>query len=842
MRLHHLLLCAPILSSAALAQNLLQIQPVDQLHLPLLGTNVNFVAGGDIDNDGDTDLAACEGNDAVIYQKQGSQYLRIVVSSNVQTAPSFAAIADIDHDGSPDVLFGPFGSFNQAVLRIWWGDGSGQFAAAPHTDLGILGQSSRPSLSDVDHDGDVDIILTKPPDNQLFTSTMLRNTGNRTFAGVPTTEYPLLDSGDSRAHFIDIDGDTFEDLLFVSRTGRTRLYWNNNGNFTEATVQEFPILQASLMGMALADLDGDGDRDLVFGGDTSTGVMMRCVGPRQFQLSATTTLPTRTVALHATDVDGDNLPDLYVFGTDRGQLLHNDGTGGFDFVEWFGSRDETQWVVPCDLDDDGDIDLLRLGRGRVLQQIQPDARVAVSYTVQAGRLEHVGDSHLPVSTQTASRSHGDINGDGLEDFVLTVNEFANQGSYLQFASNDGRGVFTFDYAQRFGPTYDAFFADLNDDGRAEYVVPGTATSYFANTDGVLDAQLTPLPVSGLIANGTTMDLDGDGDQDLIFLERNGSLARVRILINASGTWQDQTASHLSAPSILYGLTSSLNLLAADFDGDQDADLWISTDNYQMLLRNQNGVLTYAPGAIPPNISGGLRIATGDLDGDGDLDLNTGAHVMLNNGNGAFTDVSSRVPNIFGNTSLGTLTDIDDDGDLDLVGDGINIWNDGHANFSLATNITPVQYGSGGEFVWTDVDRDGDPDLLAVIDFDSKVRFYTNMLRQLWFDGPANLGGSIDFHYRAMPGQTPQPILLWFACSFAKVKPILLPEFGWLQLDQTQLLVVGAFGLPPSGGDVQHSEIVPNIPALRGVHFCAQPIELRGSQWRLGNLVETWLGR
>ena len=53
-------------TAIASAQSLLQLQPVNGLPVPQLGTRVTTLAAGDLDGDGDTDLAVCEGGDAVL--------------------------------------------------------------------------------------------------------------------------------------------------------------------------------------------------------------------------------------------------------------------------------------------------------------------------------------------------------------------------------------------------------------------------------------------------------------------------------------------------------------------------------------------------------------------------------------------------------------------------------------------------------------------------------------------------------------------------------------------------------------------------------------------------------
>jgi len=815
------------LSAPTFAQGLFQQIPVDRNPLPVLGIEVRSVHAADVDQDGDADLVVAQDGEIVLLRQQAGLFVRQVVDGSPTTPPRMVAIGDFDNDGFGDVLGGPYVAGFTTMLRIWWGDATGQFPTLARSDLVIPPElaAGRLAIDDVDHDGDVDLVLAKASGlNLTYSSTLLRNLGNRTFAEAPAAQYPRRLAGDCAPFCVDLDGDTFRDVVLVSRDDRTRLFWNNGGNFAEATITQFPLLTDSFRGLAGGDFDADGDLDLALGGDAGTGRVLRTVGPRQLALGPA--LPSsRTIALVAAARAGNAFADLVAFRREQGFELRNDGAGNFTVESVFG-----------DLDGDGDLDVLRVGMSTGFTPTVPPARGTVSFQVRPGVHQHVGDARLPVSMASVAVPNGDVDGDGLRDFAFVVNEVS--GSTLQFGRGDGRGVFAYLHADRIGSTLNTFFTDLDRDGRDEYVTTGMTTRYFANTGGVLAATPTVLPIVGDSRAGVALDADEDGAPELLLAMRLGAWTELRLFENVSGTWQEQTSTRLV---FLYLNGQYPELQVADFDGDHHVDVWLHTENGEQLLRNLGGVLTNVPGAIPATFSGGSRCAVGDLDGDGDADLHAGRHVALNNGNGMFTDVSGRVPAIYGVDSLGQLADLDDDGDLDLLGNGIVAWNDGHAFFTIATNLLPMPTGNGGALAWTDVDRDGDADLLGVVG-QARPALYTNMLRQFWLQEPARLGGTIEFHYHARVGSTPQPIRLWLACSFAKIAPLPIGNNCWLQIDPTQAIVLGTFGLPAQGGELVHHELVPADPALRGVYFCAQPVELRGNRWRIGGFVETWLGR
>lgn len=124
----------------------------------------------------------------------------------------------------------------------------------------------------------------------------------------------------------------------------------------------------------------------------------------------------------------------------------------------------------------------------------------------------------------------------------------------------------------------------------------------------------------------------------------------------------------------------------------------------------------------PNIMEGYggTFASGDIDGDGDLDLlmtRIGPWTKLykNDGNGNFNEVTHNFPRTGNGQAF--FKDLDGDGDLDLFFSGqnelaqkfANIYrNDGTGNFTLVPNNLPV-FIKGATIA--DVDNDGDLDLV-----------------------------------------------------------------------------------------------------------------------------------
>jgi FG-GAP-like repeat len=125
--------------------------------------------------------------------------------------------------------------------------------------------------------------------------------------------------------------------------------------------------------------------------------------------------------------------------------------------------------------------------------------------------------------------------------------------------------------------------------------------------------------------------------------------------------------------------------------------------------------------------GPTGVATGDIDGDGDLDAvatgSRGYAVLANDGTGAYT---VDVPHVFIDMSAPSLADIDADDDLDLVSHvrGLSpsqarvplvIRNDGTGTFDSIEVVQPDPPPGGlTALVTADAEGDGDVDLLAAL--------------------------------------------------------------------------------------------------------------------------------
>lgn len=114
------------------------------------------------------------------------------------------------------------------------------------------------AIGDIDGDGLPDLYFCRlQGPNELY-----RNLGHWRFAPLPAGAIACTNQLSTGAAFADVDGDNDLDLLVNGIAAGTRLFSNDGqGNFTE--VRDAGLSRsASAMSLALADIDGDGDLDL----------------------------------------------------------------------------------------------------------------------------------------------------------------------------------------------------------------------------------------------------------------------------------------------------------------------------------------------------------------------------------------------------------------------------------------------------------------------------------------------------------------------------------------------------------------------------------------------------
>jgi hypothetical protein len=350
------------------------------------------------------------------------------------------------------------------------------------------------------------------------------------------------------------------------------------------------------------------------------------------------------------DLNEDGLPDLFgpsVFGV---TVLLADSPGPFSPYHHFGTGASAGRTVAADMNSDGDLDVVVAGQG------SPTAPL----TVLLGR----GDGSLrPVSAQVQGDvALDDVDGDGWLDIIGAYEPLS---ATLAVLPGLGFGAFG---PPVFTPTvYKAHkfeLADFNEDGRADCLVAGQglANLHLGSGELVLGPQIQLWGVGPTLTVIGTGDLEGDGHEDAV----SACGSSLRVLLGHGD------ATFMGLPDVPVPWQPT-DLVVAHLDDDGILDVALgyfdsSPSGVAVLLGRGDG--TFDPPAMHVTAPV-LRLAAGDVDHDGDVDLAacsqpTGAVlVLLNAGDGSFSsadDVVLAWPSV---QDL-ELADLDRDGVLDLA--------------------------------------------------------------------------------------------------------------------------------------------------------------------------------
>jgi hypothetical protein len=246
-------------------------------------------------------------------------------------APTSIAAGDVDGDGVDDLFMSVWSPEERRAVLHLYRVRAGFLREAPQSGgIALPSGASFATFSDVDNDGWLDLFAIGG-DGRGY---LFRNAGNGTFTDV-TTKAGIADvRGARRALFVDLDHDGDLDLLLVGPNGRTVFRNNLDGTFTESSAAYGIAATTPSSDATFADFDGDGRIDVYVGGASGSGALLRNGGAQRFTDATSASGLTGAGAastVAAADYDNDGAADLFLGGTPTGDpsLWRNRGDGNF---------------------------------------------------------------------------------------------------------------------------------------------------------------------------------------------------------------------------------------------------------------------------------------------------------------------------------------------------------------------------------------------------------------------------------------------------------------------------------------------------------------------------------
>jgi hypothetical protein len=584
----------------------------------------------------------------------------------------------------------PLQAAAQSAVAVTIDAPGGRFVAHPTTPAFGAGESYDLAMGDINGDGQVDALI-----GTAAGVTVWLGDGTGNFTPHPTAPLFASDAWINTVLLGDIDGDGDLDVIIHAEDhDYNQLVWVNDGAgvFTPHPTSSFVPPRSSLegFGLILADVDDDGDLDLITGPDIVTrGTVWLNDGAGNFSVHPTTpTFGSEQISygMAVGDINGNGRLDL-VYGTRFDiRIFANNGSGGFTahptipILAQPGPQAYNRGVVLGDIDGDGDLDLV-VAR----DALNPDLRIAQEVWVNDGT--GAFSRHPTTPTFGAGESWdialADLDGDGDLDAVV-----ANAGGEAQTVwLNDGAGNFTLHPLQLYGvgggESRALTLVDLDGDGDPDLVVANGNNQpqrVWINQDPAVVTSVAPAPNAVAANPAATISATYESlDPGAV------NPARFRVWGEQSGRYAG-TLSSPSANSVQFApvttfkpgerihVTSSGELLAGN--GDLS---WPFV--WQFRAATTAGTGRFVPHPTPSPFGDNhqeLAVSFADINGNGHLDAlsvyffsGSQVKVWLNDGQGNFSPHST-TPSFGQNAGVIVLGDLDNDGDLDAIVGGSNV--------------------------------------------------------------------------------------------------------------------------------------------------------------------------
>ena len=624
-----------------------------------LGTWANSLDLIDLDGDGHLDLIASTDDSLHVFAGRGDGTFRLPHSSACSTGPlesGTRAWADVNDDGRLDFVV-PTTHANGAVL-IARGLAVGGFAT-PDT-VWMPNYFTHIRTADANDDGRLDLFVYDTDGNAV--SVRIAMVGGAFAPAVTSNIAAVRAVGDQ-------DGNGRADIWsFGSQNARV---WRGlgNGAFAPGPLSA-PVSLMPFAEPVIADQDGDGRGDLLataYYFEQGALVLMHSNPDGSLQHRVTWGAGLMPTLFVMGDIDGDGLLDGVIFSRDEAEVQVQLGLGPERFAartihsSGVDARNPSA-VALADLDRDG--------RAELLFENTYGNQLTVFHSGPAGRLDYQQDVLTPTYPEGLSVS--DLDGDGWLDVGIAGADgpIADQAYSLNQGNGSLGPPIYLDGLTRPSATQ-VFAGRFDGDNRDDLIFAGAqnprvawqnGSAAFAPLDSVsldgcavdrlavgrldLDSLddlvfLTGLDSVGVaLANGTrgfrllrrtyvggqltdiaVRDLDADGRLDVLALDVASSTV---VFLKSLGTG-------VFAPAVRYAVgapgTFPASLAIGDLDADGFLDVVVSNARAQGDSRyasatvwyndHQAGLLDRADFTTGPH---GGRLALGDVDGNGTLDL------------------------------------------------------------------------------------------------------------------------------------------------------------------------------------------------------------------------------
>jgi hypothetical protein len=319
--------------------------------------------------------------DCDVNDPENARFLRI------GTNPAGTRSADLDQDGSMDLIVADLGTFlpedHQKGQVLWLSDAESKTTAStPRVILDGIGRVADVQSADFDNDGDQDLAVAEFGWHKTGGIHVVFNDVNA--AGEHSFRSLKIDSRPGTIHLpvTDLDGDGRLDFVaLISQEHEViEAFMNRETGFEKVSIYAAPDPSYGSSGIDLCDFDGDGDIDVLYTvGDTFDshlikpyhGIwLLRNMGQLKFEPERIAAMPGVLRALSA-DLDGDGDQDIVAAALLPLKSIQGTAPEGLQALIWLEQKTADLFerhviqkgppiyssILLSDTDADGDIDI-----------------------------------------------------------------------------------------------------------------------------------------------------------------------------------------------------------------------------------------------------------------------------------------------------------------------------------------------------------------------------------------------------------------------------------------------------------------------------------------------------